>query len=275
MKISYLNNNWIIEIDITHRCNLMCRHCNRLCNAEKIYNVSRSHMDMEKVHIDYLCEQIKRYPIGKVYMLRILGGEPLLSPILDYCIHAFEELKTVGYIKEICVVSNGTIDCPSYVSKYITYYPKLIKELVLEKGKLQKEDVYRVKKEKHINITITPSDYNETIKFICDKYIGCGIHYSIYGFSLTAPCFPSMFVFPANHKRFKHELPKSIDEFLEDGFTKDVCSVCYYALQHTKTSKLSINNENYLGRTWKEQIALNKNNFKEPNTSWINQTKHE
>lgn len=41
-------NKLTIEIDITHRCNLHCRHCNRLCNAESMYGVVREHKDMEK-----------------------------------------------------------------------------------------------------------------------------------------------------------------------------------------------------------------------------------
>ena len=275
MNNSFVNTNWIIEVDITHRCNLACHYCNRLCNAEKIYNTNRLHTDMGKSHIDFLCQQIKLYPRGKVYMLRVLGGEPLLSPILEYCIHTFEEMKEQGYIQEICLVSNGTIDCPLYASKYIKYYPQPIKEMVHNKGKLQKEDVYKIKEKKHINITITPLDYDKKVKKICERYIGCGIHYSVYGFCLTAPCFPSMFVFPRNHKRFKWELPESIDAFLDEDFTEDVCSVCYYALNHQTAPKLSTNNVGFVGHSWQKQIASNIDSFTEPDTNWIIQTQNE
>ena len=275
MRTTFLNSHWIIEVDITHRCNLVCRHCNRLCNAEKIYHTSRQHLDMEKGHIDFLCRQIMRYPPGKIHMLRILGGEPLLSPILEYCIHTFENLKKYGFIKEICVVSNGTIDCPYYASKYITYYPRPIKDMVLDRGRLQKEDVYRIKEEKHINITITPSDYKEKVETICDRHVGCGIHYTVYGFCLSAPCFPSMFVFPINHNRFKYELPESIDAFLDEDFTNEVCSVCYYALNSRTESDFFTKNGKYIGNAWKEQIAINKDCFEEPKTDWIKQINNE
>ena len=43
----------IIEVDITHRCNLICRHCNRLCNAENQYAIVRNSLDMDMRHIDY------------------------------------------------------------------------------------------------------------------------------------------------------------------------------------------------------------------------------
>ena len=44
-------SNWIIEIDITHKCNMRCRHCNRLCNAEKMYGTYRDHKEIEIKHI--------------------------------------------------------------------------------------------------------------------------------------------------------------------------------------------------------------------------------
>ena len=69
-------NKLTIEIDITHRCNMRCRHCNRLCNAETMYGVTREHKDMDECHIDYLCSQILAYPKGRIGLLRIIGGEP-------------------------------------------------------------------------------------------------------------------------------------------------------------------------------------------------------
>ena len=48
----------IIEVDITHRCNLICRHCNRLCNAENQYAIVRNSLDMDMRHIDYLLSLI-------------------------------------------------------------------------------------------------------------------------------------------------------------------------------------------------------------------------
>lgn len=98
-------NKLTIEIDITHRCNLHCRHCNRLCNAESMYGVVREHKDMGKKHIDFLCSQIKANPKGKIGLLRIIGGEPLLSKILDYAIYCFETLILEGFADNINIVT--------------------------------------------------------------------------------------------------------------------------------------------------------------------------
>lgn len=189
----------IVEVDITHRCNLACRHCNRLCNAEKLYGVTRSHIDMEKVHIDFLCQEIKRHQPGLVKMIRILGGEPLLSEIIDYAVLTFEELKEIGYIELINIVSNGTIQ-PSITAKpYVVYSPVCIGDAIHEKGNvLTAEEVLKIKNIKHRNITICPKDFNEKAT-ICNRVEVCGIHYSVFGFAYTAACFPAMYVLEKPH----------------------------------------------------------------------------
>ena len=116
-------SNWIVEVDITHQCNLKCRHCNRLCDQEKGLNITRKHLFMNERHIEYLCTQIRQYPKGKVKMIRILGGEPLLSPILKMAVERFIILKEEGFITDICVMTNGTMDVPGFVQPYIVYFP--------------------------------------------------------------------------------------------------------------------------------------------------------
>ena len=56
-------------------------------------------MDMR--HIDYLCREIKSIRKGSIETIRILGGEPLLSKILEPAVQAFELLKDEGYISNI------------------------------------------------------------------------------------------------------------------------------------------------------------------------------
>ena len=132
-------NKLTIEIDITHRCNMRCRHCNRLCNAETMYGVTREHKDMDERHIDYLCSQILAYPKGRIGLLRIIGGEPLLSKILDYAILRFEELVLEGYANDINIVTNGTVRPSEISQKYLVYSPVCVGEMIKEKGLLEKE----------------------------------------------------------------------------------------------------------------------------------------
>lgn len=120
----------IIEVDITHRCNMHCRHCNRLCNAESFYGTSRTYKDMHKKHIDFLCNEIIKAPAGLVGMIRIIGGEPLLSKIIDYAVVRFEELKKERFIKHINIVSNGTVEPSPICRPYIVYSPVIVGEMI-------------------------------------------------------------------------------------------------------------------------------------------------
>ena len=262
----------IVEVDITHRCNLACRHCNRLCNAEKLYGVTRSHIDMEKVHIDFLCQEIKRHQPGLVKMIRILGGEPLLSDIIDYAVLAFEELKEIGYIELINIVSNGTIQ-PSITAKpYVVYSPVCIGDANHEKGNvLTAEEVLKIKNIKHRNITICPRDFNEKAT-ICNRVEVCGIHYSVFGFAYTAACFPAMYVSMNNHRRFMYHLPTNLSDFFDGAFNHDVCEICVSAINTYKSmtqENPDYNRWSYIGNSWKDIIAQNSLQFKEPDVSWI------
>ena len=267
---AYKENGWIVEVDITHRCNLRCRHCNRLCNAETHYNTHRDLLDMDERHINYLCSQIRKQQAGKIRMLRILGGEPLLSPIIRYAIESFESLRTEGLIQDIVVMSNGTVKVPEYLEPYIIHYPPKIQNVISNNGKITTNEVYSIKEEKHVNITFSPADNDCFIDKPCDRYIGCGVHYSVYGFSLCASCFPSMFVFQRNHGRFLHHLPSSIDSFIDERFTKEVCSFCVYGLRLMGLNTDTLAKEG-MGNRWEMEVGFNRNNgFKEPDTSWIN-----
>lgn len=265
-------NKLTIEIDITHRCNMRCRHCNRLCNAEAMYGVIREHKDMEERHIDYLCSQILAYPKGRIGLLRIIGGEPLLSKILDYAILRFEDLVVKGYANDINIVTNGTVKPSEISKKYLVYSPICVGEMIKERGReLTTEEVYRIKNIKHRNITVSPNDLNLNAK-ICDRISVCGIQYSVYGFSYTAACFPSMFVSQQNHFRFLHYLPLDIKDFFDPKFEKEVCSICVSAIENYKTlvkQDPQIQDIKHLGSTWERLIQENKNMFNEPDSNWI------
>ena len=266
---SYIEEEWIIEVDITHRCNLKCRHCNRLCNAEPVYNTYRKVIDMDIRHIDYLCSEIRKQHPGKVKMIRILGGEPLLSPILKKSIESFEVLRSEDLVQNIVVMTNGTIPVPDYLQSYIIHYPIKIQNKIDSNGSISTKDIYAIKKEKHVNITVSPYDLGISIKSSCDRYIGCGVHYSVYGFSLCASCFPSLFVFHKNHRHFIHYLPTSIEELIGEGFAEDVCSVCVYGLRKLGIDTSKINNTK-MGNRWKHEVELNNiKGFNEPSTLWI------
>ena len=271
-------NKLTIEIDITHRCNMRCRHCNRLCNAEAMYGVTREHKDMEERHIDYLCTQILAYPKGRIGLLRIIGGEPLLSKILDYAILRFEDLVLEGYANDINIVTNGTVRPSETSKKYLVYSPVCVGEMIKEKGReLTTEEVYSIKNIKHRNITVCPKDMNLDAK-ICDRVSVCGIHYSVYGFSYTAACFPAMLVSQRNHSRFLRYLPLDMKDFFDSKYEKEVCSICVSAIENYKSlvsRHPQIQDIKHFGSTWERLIHENNNLFEEPQTNWIvSQTKN-
>lgn len=261
-----------IEVDITHRCNMACRHCNRLCNADANYGIKRSIVDMDMRHINFLISEIKRLPKESVRLIRILGGEPLLSNILVDAVQAFISLIEEGIIKELNIVTNGTIPVPEVCKPFVVYAPQIVKEMVKERGFASPRDIYTIKNNKHRNITISPIDYNLDYE-VCKRVQECGIHYSVFGFSYTAPCFPSIIVNPNNHQYFLHRLPSSFEDFIPDQFRKDVCSICCFAIlnyNRLAEENPNINELNFQGQEWHKQVLNNKGSYNEADTSWIN-----
>lgn len=260
----YWNNEtgWILEIDITYRCNINCRHCNRLCNAEHFYNITRTKLDMEEIHIDHAINEIKKYQKGKIKLVRVIGGEPILSPILNKTIIKLEELIKEEYIENLYIVSNGTIPIPNEIRKYIVYSPAKLSNFQVN-GINSKKDVLMIKNHKHRNITIVPNDYGLKAR-ICSRVSNCGINYSIYGFVLTSPCIPAIMMFPRNHKYFIHHLPISLQELVGNGFESNVCSRCAFALDKGYNIDMIS-----CGKTWNAQVIENLRSYIEPDYNWI------
>ena len=263
----------IIEVDITQRCNLTCRHCNRLCNAEARYGIKRDNPDMSMRHIDYLVSQIKKLNKGAIRMVRILGGEPLLSPIIVAAVKSFEKLIETGYIQEINIVTNGTVNIPKECAGYIVYAPQSLGKMISEKHRpLTPVEVLTVKNSKHRNITVSPTDLNLQGK-ICDRVEICGINYSVYGFCFCAPCFPSLMVSMKNHQYFLHSIPCDLKYLTPDGFEKDVCSICNFAIEDYKSlvnRMPELQSPIFIGKTWQGIITDNISKYQEPDTTWIN-----
>ena len=261
-----------IEVDITHRCNLACRHCNRLCNADKLYGIHRTILDMDMRHIVFLISEIKKLPKESIGLVRILGGEPLLSNIIEDATESLIALMQEGYIQNINIVTNGTIKVPKICKPYIVYSPQIVGDMIKNRGTVSSREIYAIKDFKHRNITITPLDYDLDY-MICNRVEECGIHYSVYGFAYTAPCFPSLMVSRLNHKYFRHSMPHRIENLVSGNFQKDVCAMCSFAIKNYKQLKTiypEIQDRDFVGSKWEKVIQCNKDAYVEPDTSWIN-----
>ena len=79
------------EIDITYRCNLACKWCDRLCGTE-----FRRPIDMTATQLERYVSIIAPH-INRRSSIRILGGEPMLHPqifkMLDILIQAIRPRK--------------------------------------------------------------------------------------------------------------------------------------------------------------------------------------
>lgn len=270
--------NWLsqpvggtIEVEITFRCNLKCRHCNRFCNSEKEYNLTRSMVDMDMKHITHLCMEIMRFPKQSFHTLRIIGGEPLMSDILTETLNAFKNLVISGFIRDIFIVTNGTFKADDEIKPYIILLPQKLNTVFSTKGYLTRSEVYEIKNIKHRNITIVPADLGIEGK-LCDRVLLCGINYSIYGFSLCAPCLTPLILFPENHGFFRYDIPKSFGDFISREFEREVCTRCSFCDTLPEASILR-NNSHFIGETWQSQIDKNLKNSNEPDTNWINISK--
>jgi len=271
--------NWLsqpvggtIEVEITFRCNLKCRHCNRFCNSEKDYNLTRSKFEMDIEHINHLCNEIMRFPKQRFHTLRIIGGEPLMSDILTEALNIFKDLVIEGFIHDIIIVTNGTFEADDEIKPYIKLLPEKLNSIFNIKGYLSKSEVYEIKNIKHRNITIVPADLGIEGK-LCDRALLCGMNYSIYGFSLCAPCLTPMILFPENHGKFCYEIPELFGDFISKDFEENVCSKCSFCDTLPEKSIMR-NNDNFIGKTWQEQIDKNLLYYNEPDTNWIISSKH-
>lgn len=101
LKLFNIKNNYYeyLEIPITTKCSLKCKHCSNLIPCYK----KQSDYD-----IKILTKSIKEYLkcINKIVYIRILGGEPFLSDNLSPVLSI---LQKSNKIQRIEIVTNGTI----------------------------------------------------------------------------------------------------------------------------------------------------------------------
>ena len=105
----------------------------RISLALSTITVSYTHL-MDMRHIDYLCREIKSIRKGSIETIRILGGEPLLSKILEPAVQAFALLKDEGYISNINIVTNGNLPIPAYCSPYIVFAPQIVEMCIRDRS---------------------------------------------------------------------------------------------------------------------------------------------
>lgn len=96
-----------VQLEVTYRCNKLCKNCNRHCNMTKLPYLKDTDMSMEQI-VKFI-GQIKQKAI-KLDRIQFLGGEPLLHPGLSgFIIAIFHELMVPGNLKKMQIWTNGII----------------------------------------------------------------------------------------------------------------------------------------------------------------------
>jgi len=91
-----------MAVEITHRCNLRCRHC---------YVGTRE--NPETLSLDSIKRLIHGMEELGCYQLAVGGGEPTLHPDFEKILEIIHKSKVMAHI-----VTNGTTNLPEYLDKY-------------------------------------------------------------------------------------------------------------------------------------------------------------
>lgn len=97
----------VLQINITRRCNLCCRHCHVQGSADRTEELSRDNMKA--------CLQVA--VISEITTLDITGGSPEMHPHLEWFI---QEAAAIG--KKLLVRSNGAILLDDSYRRYLDVY---------------------------------------------------------------------------------------------------------------------------------------------------------
>jgi len=160
-----------IELDITYKCNLTCKNCNRSCDT---FN-SKEEMSIEQIKkfIDESIEKNKKWR-----RIRILGGEPTLH---DNFLKIFNII--LSYKKEY----NKNLKIEVSSNNHSEFSKMILKNDVIKNNSqinISKKTEFEINK--FVNIYISPIDieYFEKDNFTSGCVISqnCGIGLNLYGY---------------------------------------------------------------------------------------------
>ena len=106
----------ILQINITRRCNLCCRHCHVEGSPDRTGELSRENMEA--------CLQVATFP--EITTLDITGGAPEMHPYLEWFLK-----KAAGIGKRLLVRSNGAILLEDPYRRYLDIYAETGAEVVV------------------------------------------------------------------------------------------------------------------------------------------------
>jgi hypothetical protein len=202
-----------VELDITYKCNLSCKNCNRSCDVLK----SEEDMSVEQIK-KFINDSINHKKNWK--KIRILGGEPTLhkhfldifSLILSYKNNYNIELKIE--------VSSNNID---------EYSKNVLKsDLIKNNSQINISKKTDIEISKFVNIYIAPKDVeyfnDDNFESGCVISQNCGIGFNLYGY-YPCPVAANMDRFLGFNKGRK-TFPEDNDDMVD--LYKTFCRYCGY-----------------------------------------------
>jgi len=207
-----------IQIEITYRCNKLCRNCNRHCNLIKLPYFKDTDMRIEQ--IEKFISQIKRKNIS-LNRIQILGGEPFLHPRLNDFISAlFYKLMVTGNVASIEIWTNGIID-PRDALKNCQLDSNINK--AFKEGKIAVVASPRGKEKTFTYVLAAPVDLGFKWN-ICNWPHDCGVLLNIYGYWPGGACGPIALLYGMTEYA-KYDFPVKFRKTWPN-LKKDICKYC-------------------------------------------------
>lgn len=161
-KLLYLPNLRKVELEITSRCNLMCKFCDRRCSQAP----AKESMSLEQIH-HFVDESIRLNYIWN--SISVLGGEPALHPDLEEIIRILKKYTLQFPDCNLSLVTNyhgkGVIQTIDKISDMIE---------VIKRPKTENPEWFN-------NIDLAPLDYGK-MSFSCNITHECGLGLTARGY---------------------------------------------------------------------------------------------
>ena len=120
----------ILQMNITRRCNLCCRHCDVTASPSRVEEMSKE--DMES------CLRVASHP--GITTLDITGGSPEMHPHLEWFLREAANLQ-----KRLLVRSNGVILMDAPYRRFLDIYAETKVEIVVSLPDLHRERTDRMR----------------------------------------------------------------------------------------------------------------------------------
>ena len=172
----------IVQLEITYRCQLRCPRCNRHCNLDGLDYLRDADLTLEQ--LDRFIGQVRSAGVH-LRQLRVLGGEPLLHPLVnDIVVRLVEGLMVAGSADTMVIVTNGLIPVHERLDAAIAE-PRV--GSMLSDGRIDLQVAWPGKEDSFRGVLVSPADMGMPWQE-CSAPRGCGSCFNTYGYWPNGSC---------------------------------------------------------------------------------------